>query len=265
MKKFISPFAIVVLLSLVGCSPSSVIEKMAPADVIKASKESLSYLKERRFDLLKNLLTDELKKQSLDEPFRKMAEVFPNQEPKSVKIVGFYFIATVGKGTSYTVSYEYEFDKQWVIANMEWFRTGDALRLNSFRVYPQAAALEVINALTFRGKNAVHYLVAAMALAVFTISLVALIQCIKTKELKRKWLWILFILVGFGTFSVNWTSGEWKIGLITFQIMSVSAFSLAYGPWTVAVSVPVGAVAFLEKRRKIRRLRQKTEAPPPLL
>jgi hypothetical protein len=264
MRKFIRLFALVSLVSLVGCNPSGLIEKMAPADVIQASNDSLKYLKGRRFDLLKNLLTDELKKQNLDESFRKMAEVFPDQEPKSVKTVGFFFFKNlVNNDTTYTISYEFEFEKRWVIAKMEWRRTGETLRLNIFRLYPQAVSLEEMHAFTFKGKSPVHYFVAALALVVFSISLIALVQCIRTKDLKRKWLWILFIIVGFGTFSVNWTTGAWKIGFLTFQLMSVSAYSPLYDAWTVAVSVPVGAVVFLEKLRRIKRLRHITDEPPP--
>jgi asparagine N-glycosylation enzyme membrane subunit Stt3 len=68
---------------------------------------------------------------------------------------------------------------------------------------------------------------------------------------RRKWLWILFILFGFGKLSINWTTGQWGVMVLAAQLFSASAAAAYFGPWIVSVSLPVGAVLFLIKRRRL--------------
>ena len=89
------------------------------------------------------------------------------------------------------------------------------------------------------------------AIGALLITLYALVLCVKTKPLKRKWLWILFILVGFGQFVINWSTGEFQIAPLALQLFSASALASPYGPWIIAVSLPIGAALFIDRRRKL--------------
>lgn len=93
----------------------------------------------------------------------------------------------------------------------------------------------------------------------------------RTRNLRRKWLWVIAILVGLPKFSINWTTGEIG-GFITtagggFQIHpSLQLLGIGYnrfgeyGPWFVSLSLPLGALIFLWRRRKLTRPK---EAPAP--
>jgi hypothetical protein len=54
-----------------------------------------------------------------------------------------------------------------------------------------------------------------------------------------------------GKFSVNWTTGQWAVSLTSVQLFCASAFAPLYGPWTIAVSLPLGALVFLLLRRRL--------------
>ncbi len=56
-------------------------------------------------------------------------------------------------------------------------------------------------------------------------------------------------VVGLGKVAVNWTTGEWGIPPLSIQLSSASAAAPLYGPWTIAVSRPLGAIVFLLNRR----------------
>ncbi|MBI1397584.1 MAG: hypothetical protein GC151_16545 [Betaproteobacteria bacterium] len=81
------------------------------------------------------------------------------------------------------------------------------------------------------------------------VTLYALVACIRTRVPRRKWLWIVFIVLGVGKLAVDWTIGECRVFPASMQLFSASAFSSPYGPWTVAVSLPVGAIEFLLYRK----------------
>ena len=68
---------------------------------------------------------------------------------------------------------------------------------------------------------------------------------------RRKWIWILFILFGIGQFAINWTTGQWSVKLLQLQLFGAGTFAPLFGPWTVFVSLPVGAIIFLLQRKKL--------------
>jgi ABC-type Fe3+-siderophore transport system permease subunit len=70
--------------------------------------------------------------------------------------------------------------------------------------------------------------------------------------MKRRWLWIIFMLFGFGRYSFNWTTGQMAFQPIFIQLIPTSAFKGApYAPWIIYICMPFGALLFLWKRRKI--------------
>jgi len=79
-----------------------------------------------------------------------------------------------------------------------------------------------------------------------------LVVCIRTPFKGRKWPWVLFILVGIGRIAVNWSTGDWFISPVHFQLLGASISAPFYGPWTVAVSIPLGAIMFLIMRNSLR-------------
>jgi hypothetical protein len=118
-----------------------------------------------------------------------------------------------------------------------------------FNVNPITQSLETQNRFTLVGKDAVHYTVLLAAVAAALLTLYSLVVCARSKPLRRKWLWVLFILFGFGKAAVNWTTGEWGIAPLSVQMFSASAVAPLYGPWTIAASLPLGALMFLFYRR----------------
>jgi hypothetical protein len=69
---------------------------------------------------------------------------------------------------------------------------------------------------------------------------------------KRRWLWILFILAGVEKLAVNWSTGQLTFGIIAINIPCFQAMRSPYGPWTIGAFFPLGAVLFLERQRKMK-------------
>ena len=96
-----------------------------------------------------------------------------------------------------------------------------------------------------------------MAIFIPIFILFAVVQCIRTLMPRRKWLWIIFILVGVTEFQLNWTTGE-----IGFKLLNVSLLAAGFAkfspvsPLILKVGVPLGAIIFLLERSRWLR-------PPP--
>jgi hypothetical protein len=78
----------------------------------------------------------------------------------------------------------------------------------------------------------------------------AVVLCIRTPVPKRKWLWILFILMGVVRFKLYWTDGNLSI-IPGLQLLGAGYVRIGLlGPWFLSASLPIGAIAFLLRRRK---------------
>jgi len=126
-------------------------------------------------------------------------------------------------------------------------------KIYNIRVNPIPKSLEEINAFTFSGTSFRHYLILLIAIGMPIFILYTIVLCIRTK-MKRKWLWIIFMLLGFGKYSFNWTSGLMGFMPIAIQLIPISAFKGGpYAPWIINISVTIGALSFYLKRRKVKK------------
>ena len=66
-----------------------------------------------------------------------------------------------------------------------------------------------------------------------------------------KWPWALFILFGIGSFRINWTTGETQLSALALRLLGASVTGTLYGPWILSVSFPLGALAFLFRRKAL--------------
>jgi hypothetical protein len=100
---------------------------------------------------------------------------------------------------------------------------------------------------SLEGKTPAEYALLLAAIVFAVLTLVALIVCVLEKGLQRKWLWIIFILVGFGQLSVYWNAGTWRFAAAHLTLFSAGAVSRGYGGWVISVGLPVGAAVYLAR------------------
>jgi hypothetical protein len=238
-------------LLLAGCGQEAFMERLAsPADRAEA-QALIGQLRRHQFEAIEEALDPALRAPDLHEKLVAMGRLIPAGEPSVAKLVGAHLLKEGGFTTLNTV-YEYKFGEQWILFSVVMKTQGTAKTLVGFTVTPEAESLEEQNRFTFVGKGWLAYTVFATAILAAVLTLLALVACVRTRPLRRKWLWCVFIVVGFGKLSVNWTTGEWSLMPLAFQMFSFSAYTLG-GPWFFSVSAPVGALWFLGTR----------ELPPP--
>jgi hypothetical protein len=249
-----STTCLAVMLGVSGCDQASLMNKLASSEDATIAQNYINSLRAGKYELIEKDLDASMKPPNVRQVLVGMEAMFPRQEPISVKVVGAQvFDAWVNGKTSSKANFtfEYQFPAKWLLANVATQKQDGGFSIVGFNVTPIADSLENINRFRLGGKGALQYSVLLFAILVPLFILYALIACARTKPLKRKWLWIVFILSGVGQFAVNWTTGEWSLKLVQFQLFGAGAFAPLYGAWTVAASLPVGAVVFLYRRRRL--------------
>jgi len=240
-----------------GCSQDELLQKFSSPEDQATARNYIELLRARKFEDIEKALDSSIRTPNIRDTLEKMAALMPNQQPTSEKVVGAQSFHTSDSKTVNT-TFEYNFGDKWLLANVMVRDRQGTKTITGFNVNPLTASLEAQNRFTLTGKSPIHYTVLVAGIAAVLLSVYALVVCARSKLLKRKWLWILFILVGFGKLVVNWTTGEWGIAPLSVQLFSASAMAPLYGPWTIAVSLPLGALVFLLYRRP--RLEQQAES-----
>lgn len=238
------------LLALVDCSKQDMLQKYAPPADQAVARHYIDSLRQRRFEEIESAADASIAGPSVHGALVKMAALIPQGEPTSVTLVGAQQMNS-GDSSSINLSYEFNFSGSWLLANVAIKKQGGRATIVGLNVYPQPSSLEQQNKFTLTGKSPFQYLLLAMAIILPLFTLYTLVVCIRTKFKGRKWPWVLFVLVGVGEVIVNWTTGQWGIQPLSVQLFSASASAPLYGQWTIAISIPLGAILFLMRRRHL--------------
>lgn len=254
-------FALLLPWFLLGCTPFGSGLGITDPEREKIATTYIDYLRDGRSDLIVADLAPGIRQQGNPEMFAKMQALIPSGSPTVRELIGYQRHSANSNPPSFNLSYQYGFDGKWVAINVA-FREAAPGRIEIFgmRVYPLAASLQESHRFTFVGKSWIHYafLACCLGIAVFTVG--TLVACARTPIRRRKWLWIVFVLLGFVQFSLDWTTGTWGAQPLTLQLLGGGALrATPYSPWIVSFSLPVGAVVFWLRRRHL------TGALPPAL
>ena len=243
---------------------------ITPPEDEAVAKNYIAFLRQGQFDQIRKDLDPKMADAFDRATFEKMRALIPAGEPTSVKVVGAYTNVSKFTGSEsireVNLTFEYQFPGKWLLINVATRKQSDVATIIGFRVQPLSDSMENVNKFTLAGKSPRQYAMLALVCFVPLLILCALIACIRTKMLKRKWLWIIFILIGIGKVTMNWSTGKlsliqetvnatgghsYNFDFLSFQLFGASAFAQPYGPWILSVSLPFGAILFLLKRKSL--------------
>ena len=244
-------FVSALLLLMGACSQADVLAKFASPQDQALAKSYIDQLRQHRYEDIEFAMDPSFAGPSLHATLVRMATSFPQGEPTSVTLVGAHRMQ-MSDSSTVNLTFEYGFSGRWLVTNVAVRRQGNLTTIIGFHVAPQPASLEEQNKFTLRGKSTVQYCVLFLTTILPLFTLYALVICIRTKFRGRKWPWVLFVLFGVGKLWVNWTTGQWGFAPLSVQLFSASAAAQFYGPWMLAISLPLGAILFLLRRERLR-------------
>lgn len=263
MNRVVSLFALLIFVSLAGCDRDTWIRQFVRPEDESIARGYVDLLRQGKLDQIQQDFDPSILDPTSHDVLVTMAKMLPAETPKSLKVVGAHTFQSLAESTS-NITLEYEFPSKWILINIITKRTGDVRTIVGFHINPITDSLEHINRFTFEGKRDVQYATLLAALGLLTLNVYALVACLRTPNLKRKWLWCIFVFFGVGKLAVNWTTGDWQATIIAFQVPCASASAMGYGPWMIGMSFPLGALVFLVRRERNTLTPQAMQSLPPV-
>ncbi len=237
------------LLLAASCGNGEMTDELTLKEESQFARDYLQELHGRDFDYVKQYIDQSIENQVTDEKLLEIAEYFPGGDLLSTELIGTR-ISVSNSQWQGNFSFEYQFSGGWALANVVLHKSGEALSVVGFNVYRTGASQKEINKFSLIGKSAIQYSVLLMAIAVPLFILLTVYFCIRTPIPKKKWLWVLFMLVGFGSISVNWTTGQFGVQPFSIRLFASSAIAAGpFAPWIISASIPLGAILFWFKRQ----------------
>lgn len=248
MRSWGSLLALVLALPLAGCDAQTLIRKFAPAEESAIAERHLHEIRSGQFERFLNRV-DPQNRSDFARVLPALKAMVPRETPKSVKLIGSR-TSHNSNSTEYALTYEYEYSRNWLVTQIVLQRNGSALKITGVNFTPLANSVEHFNRFTLSGKGARHFvfLIAAPLILIFIVW--TAITCWRTPVPKRKWLWMIFILLGLGSLTLNWTSGEVEYQVLGVSFLGVGFSKDFYGPLLLQISLPVGAAVFWLRRKK---------------
>jgi len=226
-------------------------ESLVPEDEDKYARDCLELLRTRDYEPIISDLDPSVTDGNLRAALEAMSDTIGGEVPRSVTLVGSH-VFTMSDLRKVTLTYQLELPDGWALATLVLTSRGDGQMISSFRLQPIADSLENLNSLTFKNTGVLHYVFLLFVVVVPAFIIFAAVLLFRTK-IKRKWLWFIFILLGFVQFTFNWTSGDVGFRPIAFGLLGAGMFRASpYAPWIISIALPIGAVVFLAKRRSIK-------------
>ena len=271
MRHFRFLFLALAGILLAACSLPEMAAKILPDDVESQMEEVIDAVIAHDFDTIKANGSDDFNAvENLEEGFNEIFEYIFTGEVESRKLVNAKFNSSSSLGSSsvtyYTGQYEINYADGSNIYTIVLVKNGDGqcCALQNVNVKKFSSSPSDMTKFTFKDKGMKHYFVLTLAILIPVFIIITLVKCARIKGLKRKWLWILFILVGVYGITFNWHTGQFGMSFfsktetgvhfsfINFQILGAGfTKSGLLAPWMFEIGFPLGAVIFWFKSKKL--------------
>jgi hypothetical protein len=236
------------LLTLTGCDQQAALESLVPQAESAQAKRFLAQLAAHDFDAVEAQLDSSLRSPDVSAKLKEVAAQIPRGEPKSITTIG-ALAHKVNQNTTYSLTFDYEYAESWLVANVVLEKVGESVRVSGVHVTPTRQSQKSLNEFRFSNKGVLHYVFLTLAVLIPVFCIATIVACKRTRIHKRKWLWYIFIALGFVQFSLNWTTGQTNVLPLSFLLLG-AGFNQAgpHAPFILTFAVPVGAIVFWLRR-----------------
>ena len=248
-----------------GClDEKEMIRKFTPRDDDQFARQFVELIRQARYDEAAPMLEPAVAEKAGADGLTQLHRIVDHGDPIGVELIGVntgFFKPWDNSGSSRQANlvYQIQFPDAWVVATIVVRSNAQGRQIVSAFFQPVRDNLQELNRFTLSNKSPRHYVFLAGVILVPLFIIFAVIVCIRSR-VRRRWLWIPFILIGFGQVRLDWTTGQWDVQPLSFSLLGAGGMrASSYAALVLTVSIPLGAIVFLILRR---RLRGKDEPPP---
>lgn len=224
---------------------------LLPQQEVAFAKDYLNRLKIRDFDHVKALIDPSLQNEVTDELLDNMSRTIYPGEPLAVEVVGSQIHIRDGQWSG-NFTFDYQYAEGWLLASTALRKVDDGYRVIGFSARRTTASQRELNAFRWTGLSPLHCAALLCEIGFLLFMVATFITCLRTKMVRRKWLWAIATLIGWGSFQFDWASGVLAYQWLSFQIIGMGATKAGpAAPWILATTLPVGAMLFWLRRPKL--------------
>jgi hypothetical protein len=246
-----------------GCSRESLVKSMASEEEQALAVEVIKTLHSGSAEQARALMNPKCNRATSDTDLHGLKERMADINPADGVLVGYFSEKNIGGGNSQTtLNYEYKLnDHSYRMVSVLLDTSSKPATLLGCHLANSKVSALAVSSFDLKNKPPINHIIFVLAILIPLFSLFALIQCIRTK-VRRKWLWILFILFSFGSISLNWGTSDLHFTLVQFQLFGAGCGQGVGGPWMLTIGFPLGAIWFLVKRKALTLVPSPKETPP---
>ncbi len=234
----------ILLVTLTACSFENYFDINASDNDLEAAEKVYVALKNGDFTYIRSNASEQILNEQFDQKLIEIAALVPPEPYENKQLVGLR-VHDMGMITQLLLSVQYSFENQYILANIAMTKTSNQYLILGINIQTSKISLEDLNLFSFSNKGIMHYAVFFCLILFPLFTIWTFIKCWKMKTIKRRKLWLLFILIGVGTLQLNWATGQAFIQMLSIQLLSASFFTSGpYSPWIFGISLPFGAIMF---------------------
>lgn len=247
--------AVVVAAGLSACKPIEIKADPAAEAVARATYDDLAA---GRVAQIQARLTPEAAKVTTPAQILSLRPYAETGAPTARRLIGTNSFKDLSGPETQTLTYELAYPGRTVLYTVTLKRPGPTTTwgVQSANLNRATDAELAKGRFTLTGRSPTQLLFLAATALSPLLMLTAIIAVFRAPGLKRKWLWVLLSLVGIGTATMNWTTGQAGFQPIMLTLIGSGVMKQGlsnFFPWMVKFTLPVGAVIAHWRAAKARR------------
>lgn len=244
-----------VLLFLSGCGLPTTQAELKETAEAKQLMAIIGLLQAKDIAAAKSQMDPQLRSQAgIDNALGYLASLVPPGSPKSSSFGGWWVNLDSSNGRTSGITAELEFGGVWLQVLATFAGEPKSLLLTSYNIQTALPLADGTSPFTPQPNQPLRIINLLIALATTLTSLIAVVLCFRTPGLERKWLWAAASLLLICGFTADLSTGNIALNFIDFGGFDTRWYWLdpALGP-ILHVAIPVGAIVFLMKRRRLKK------------
>lgn len=240
--------------TLAACSPDAAFRRLVPADADARARGYLQLFTRHQIQAAEARLLPTLSVPEAHRAFIAIDSLLGGERLDSARLVG-VSINRFSNGVRHvSLTYEARTRRGWTMENVATVDSAGAWYVEGMSARPIAQAFEVENAFSLGHRSVGQYLWFLMTIGCAILSLGSALWVATRRQMPKRWRWVLASIVGVGSYSMNWTTGQTAIRLVSVQLFSAAAVrSGPVAPWVITFAFPIGAIVALTRVARWRR------------